>query len=155
MNTSSYSDEKVQRFIGERFLPVRSECFWDNPTPLMEEYGIKWTPTFLIHDPGGREHHRFVGYVPPDDLLAHLGLGIGKIFYDSDRLDEAILQFRTVIERHPGAGATPEAIFLNGVAEYKHTHDARALRRVYDALSGGYPQSEWARRAQPYSSIPL
>ena len=155
MNTGPYSDEKVQRFIEERFLPVRSECDWDHPTPLMEKYGIKWTPTFLVHDSGGKEHHRFVGYVPTDDLFAQLGLGIGKIFYDSDRLDDAIRQFQTVIERHPGAGATPEAIFLRGVAEYKHTQDAKALRRVYEVLSASYPQSEWARRAQPYSAIPL
>ncbi|MGB7971480.1 MAG: thioredoxin fold domain-containing protein, partial [Candidatus Deferrimicrobiaceae bacterium] len=89
MNTGPYSDEKVQRFIEERFLPVRSECSWEKPTPLMEKYGIKWTPTFLVHDSGGKEHHRFVGYVPTDDLFAQLGLGVGKIFYDSDQMDDA------------------------------------------------------------------
>lgn len=155
MDKGPYSDEKVQRFLEERFIPVRSECFWDNPTSLMESYAIKWTPTFLVHGSGGKEHHRFVGYVPKDDLFAHLGLGLGKIFYDTDRLEEAIRQFRTVIERHPGAGPTPEAIFLLGVAEYKHTQDAKPLRRAYDVLSANYPQSEWARRAAPYSTIPL
>ncbi len=154
MNTGPYSDEKVQRFVQERFIPVRSECFWDNPTPLMQKYGIKWTPTFLVHDPEGNEHHRFVGYVPVDDLFAQLGLGIGKIDYDKDRFAEAIGQFQTVIERHPDAGAVPEAIFLKGVAEYKHTRDAKALRRAYDALAAGYPKSEWARRADPYAASP-
>jgi hypothetical protein len=155
MNTGPYSDEKVQRFLEERFIPVRSECFWENPTPLMQKYAIKWTPTFIVHDPEGSEHHRFVGYVPTDDLFAQLGLGLGKIFYDTDRMAEAIGQFQTVVERHPGAGATPEAIFLRAVAEYKHTQDAKALRRAYDVLKAGYPQSEWARRAEPYSAIPL
>src|SRR4030042_94319 len=98
MNTGPYSDEKVQRFVHERFIPVRSRCFWDNPTPLMQKYGIK---------------------------------------------------------RHPEAGAVPETIFLKGVAEYKHTHDAKALRRAYDTLKAKYPQTEWARRADPYSAIPL
>ncbi len=60
-----------------------------------------------------------------------------------------------MIERHPDAGAVPEAIFLKGVAEYKHTRDAKALRRAYDALAAGYPKSEWARRADPYAAIPL
>jgi len=155
MNTGPYSDEKVQRFLEERFIPVRSECFWDNPTPLMEKFAIKWTPTFLVHDPGGKEHHRFVGFVPVDDLFAQLGLGVGKIFYDTDRMEEAIGHFQTVIELHPGAGATPEAVFLRGVAEYKHTKDAKALRRAYDVLTARYPASEWARRAAPYSAIPL
>ncbi len=155
MNTGPYSDEKVQAFILERFIPVRSECFWDKPTPLMQRFGIKWTPTFIVHDADGAEHHRFLGYTPVDDLFAQLGLGLGKIFYDADRMEEAIAQFRTVIERHPRAGVTPEAIFLFGVAEYKRGHDPKALRGVWETLSREYPQSEWTRRAEPYSAIPL
>ena len=153
MNTGPYSDEKVGRFIEENFVPLRSQCFWEPPTDLMKRFGIKWTPTFIVHDPDGGEHHRFVGYVPPDDLYAQLGLGIGKILYDADRMDEAMSQFRTVIERHPDAGATPEAIFLLGVAGYKHAHDPKSLRRAWDTLSARYPQSEWTRRAEPYSAI--
>ncbi len=49
-----------------------------------------------------------MGYVPTDDLFAQLGLGIGKIFYDSDRMDDAIRQFQTVIERHPVRGQLPK-----------------------------------------------
>src|SRR4030067_1999659 len=108
MNTGPYSDEKVQRFVHERFIPVRSECFWDNPTPLMQKYGIKWTPTFLVHDPEGNEHHRFVGYVPADDLFAQLGLGIGKIFYDTDRMGAAIRPFQRALDRDTYARACAE-----------------------------------------------
>jgi tetratricopeptide (TPR) repeat protein len=153
MNTGPYSDEKVQKFLEENFVPLKSQCFWDKPTELMKRYGIKWTPTFMVHDSQGTEHHRFVGYVPSDDLLAQLGLGIGKIYFDSDRIPEAIAQFQKVIEHHPDAGATPEAVYLRGVAEYKQTHDAKALRRAYDTLTKKYPQSEWARRADPYSAL--
>lgn len=155
MNTGPYSDEKVRRFIEDQFIPLKSQCFWDKPTELMEKFGIKWTPTFIIHDSEGKEHHRFIGYVPTDDFMAQLGLGKGKVLFDTDRLDEAIKQFKTVIERHPNAGATPEAVYLLGVVEYKKTHDARALRRSYDTLLEKYPQSEWARRAEPYSEISL
>lgn len=155
MNAGPYSDEKVQEFLEERFVPLKSPCAWEPPTELMKRFGIKWTPTFTVHDPEGKEYHRFVGYVPTDDFFAQLGLGLGKILYDGDRMGEAIAQFQTVIERHPDAGATPEAIFLKGVAEYKHTKDAKALRRVYETLSARYAGSEWARRAEPYSAIPL
>lgn len=155
MNTGPYSDEKVQKFLEEQFIPHRSQCFWDHPTPVMERFGVKWTPTFFILDPDGKDHHRFVGFVPEDDLFANLGLGKGKLLFDADRLDEAIAQFQTVIDRHPKAGPTPEAVFLLGVAGYKKDHDPKALRRAYDALKADYPQSEWARRADPYSAIPL
>lgn len=155
MNTGPYSDEKVRKFLQEQFIPLRSECFWDKPTEPMQRFGIKWTPTFLVLDSDGKEHHRFVGYVPSDDLIASLGLGKGKIFYDTDRMAEAIMRFQTVIDRHPNAGATPEAVFLLGVAGYKHSHDPKELRRAYETLKAKYPQSEWTRRADPYSAIPL
>jgi hypothetical protein len=154
MNTGPYSDEKVQKFIQENFVPLKSQCFWDKPTDLMKKYEIKWTPTFLVHDSDGKEHHRFVGYVPSDDLLAQLGLAKGKIFFNKDRFPEAIEQFQTVMDHHPKAGATPEAVFLFGVAGYKHTHDPKPLRKAYDLLTAKYPQSEWARRADAYSAIP-
>lgn len=155
MNTGPYSDEKIQAFLHEQFIPLRSQVFWDKPTELMRRFGITWTPTFMVLDADGKEHHRFVGYVPVDDLFANLGLGKAKLLFDSDRFDEAMAQFQTVIDRHPEAGATPEAVFLLGVAGYKKTHDAKSLRRAYDSLKAKYPQTEWARRAEPYSAIPL
>jgi hypothetical protein len=153
MNTGPYSEEKVQRFLQDNFVPARIQCFWDKPTEPMRRFGITWTPTFIVLDESGKEHHRFVGYVPSDDLFANLGKG--KIFFDTGRLAEAIMQFSTVIDRHPNAGPTPEAVFLHGVAGYKHTNDARELRKVYETLKEKYPQSEWTRRADPYSAIPL
>src|SRR5574341_722609 len=122
MNTGPYSDAKVQKFLVEEFIPLRSQCYWDKPTELMQEYGVQWTPTFVVHAPDGKEHHRFVGYVPSDDLIAQLGLGIGKIYYDTNRFAEAIDRFKMVIERHPNAGATPEAVFLLGVSGFKQHH---------------------------------
>lgn len=155
MNAGPYSDEKVQRYIEEEFVPLKSQCFWDKQTELMKKFMIKWTPTFLVHDSQGIEHYRFIGYVPVDDFLAHLGLGRGKVFFDRDRYSEAVDQFKSVIEEHAGAGVTPEAVYLLGVAGYRKTHDAKALRRIYDTLTEKYPQSEWARRAGPYADIPL
>jgi len=153
MNAGPYSDEKVKKFIEEEFIPLKSQCFFDKRTELMKEFDIKWTPTLLIHDSNGKEHYRFVGFVPVDDFFAHLKFGKGKVFFNHYRYAEAIAQFETVITQHPNAGVTPEAIFYLGVAEYLKTHDAKALRKVYDTLTSKYPQSEWARRSQPYSQI--
>jgi thioredoxin-related protein len=155
MNTGPYSNEKVQKFIMENFIPLKSQCFWDKPTELMQKFEIKWTPTLIVHDPEGKEHHRMVGYLPPEDLIAQLILAKGKIYFNTDRFPEAIAQFQTVVDQHPNAGAAPEAIFSLGVAEYKRTHDDKFLRQIYDQLTAKYPQSEWARRAEAYSEIPL
>jgi len=154
MNAGPYSDEKVQTFIEEEYVPLKSQCFWKERTELMKQFDIAWTPTFLIQDSGGRVHRKLVGYIPVDDFLAQLKFGKGMVFFEKERHEEAIKWVRKVIEEHPGAGVVPEAIFFLGVAEYKKTHEVSALRRVYDTLSEKYPQSEWARRAQPYSAIP-
>jgi hypothetical protein len=155
MNTGPYSSEEVQKYIEEQFIPTKSECFWDKRTDLMKRFAVKWTPTLLVLDAEGTEHHRVVGYVPSDDFLAHLTLGLGKIAFDRDRYAEAGDHFQAVVDRHPEAGATPEAVFLHGVATYWKTHDAKALRRIYDTLSAKYPQSEWARRSKPYAQVSL
>lgn len=155
MNAGPYSNENVQRFIEKEFIPLKSECSWTRPTELMKKFRVKWTPTLLVHDPEGIEHHRFVGYVPIDDFLGQLGLGKGKVFFDADQYAKAIAWFKSVIEQNPRSGAAPEAIFLLGVAEYKQSHDAKALRRAYDMLSTKYSESEWSRRAEPYSAIQL
>lgn len=155
MNAGPYSDEKFQKYIEEEFIPLKSQCFWDKRTELMKQFDIVWTPTLLIHDPEGKEHYRIVGYVPTDDLLAHLKFGKGKLFFNRHNYADAIAQFKSVIEQHPDAGVAPEAVFFLGVAEYFKTHDAKVLRRAYETLTSKYPQSEWARRAKSYSQIPL
>ena len=155
MNTGPYSDEKVQKFIMGNFIPLKSQCFWDKPTELMQKFEIKWTPTLIVHDPEGKEHHRMVGYLPADNLIAQLILAKGNIYFDTDRLPEAIAQFQTVINQYPDAGAAPEAVYWLGVARFKRTHDPKFLREIYDRLAKRYPQSEWARRAEAYSEIPL
>jgi thioredoxin-related protein len=154
MNAGPYSDEKVRKFIEEEYVPLKSECFWKERTELMKRFNIAWTPTFLFQDSGGKVHGKLVGYMPEDDFLAQLKFGKGIVFFEKERHEEAAKWFSKVIEEHPNAGTTPEAIFFLGVAEYKKTHEAGALRRVYDALAEKYPQSEWARRARPYSAIP-
>ena len=155
MDTGPYSDEKVQRYIEKEFIPVKSQCFWDKRTDLMKQFGISWTPTLLVLDSTGKEHHRVVGFVPVDDFLAHLKLGRGKMFFNRFRFDEALEELTAVADQHPNAGPTPEAIFFLGVAKYWKTHDPKGLRWGYDTLAARFPQSEWARRAQPYKQIPL
>ena len=155
MNTGPYSDEKVQKYIAEEFIPVKSQCLWDKRSELMKQFDIAWTPTLLVHDSTGKEHHRIVGFVPVNDFLAHLKLGKAKMFFNRFRFADAIENFTTVIEQHPDAGAVPEAIFFLGVANYWKSHDPKGLRWAHDTLAARFPQSEWARRAQPYKQIPL
>jgi len=155
MNAGPYSDEKVQKFIEEEFIPLKSQCFFDRRTELMNKFDVKWTPTLLVHDSEGKEHYRIIGFVPVDDFLAHLKFAQGKIYFNDYRYDQAIAKFEAVVRQHPNGGVTPEAIYYLGVSGYLKTHDAKALRRIYDTLTSKYPESEWARRSQAYAQIEI
>ena len=153
MNTVTYSQDAVVDFLVENFIPVRSQCDFTHFTAMMKRYQVKWTPTFVILDPDGREHHRMVGFLPPEDLMAQLQLGKAKMTYDQDRLDRAASDFQVVIDRFPKTAAAEEASFLQGVCHYKHTHQAGELRKAWERLSRDYPQSEWTRKARVYSTL--
>jgi len=153
MNTVTYSQHAVRDFLVENCIPVRSQCDFTHFTAMMKRYQVKWTPTFVILDPDGREHHRMVGFLPPEDFMAQVQLGKAKLYYDQDRLDKAASEFQIVIERFPKTAAAEEAVFLLGVAGYKRSHQAGELRKAWEKLSRDYPQSEWTRKAKVYSTL--
>ena len=102
MNAGPYSNEKVQRYIEEEFIPLKSEVNWKNRTELMKQFSVKWTPTFVIHDSEGKVHGRFIGFVPVDDFLARLALGKGNVYFNDDRFAQAIELYQSVVERSSG-----------------------------------------------------
>ena len=119
----------------------------------MKRYAVKWTPTVIILDSGGEEHHRFVGYLPPEDFIAQIILGKGKAEFDQDNFEQAIQCFQEILVRFPKADAAPEAQYFLGVAKYKANHDPKELKLALEALQREYPNSEWTKKAQVYSLI--
>jgi hypothetical protein len=153
MNTVTYSDERVQDYLNSLFVPVRLHCDFDNPSEEMRRFAVNWTPTFLVLDEEGREHHRTVGFLDPAEFIAQMNLGRAKLDFDRQRLTPAIDKFAEVAESCPSCSAAPEAHYYLGVSRYKQTHDAHALREVWERLSREFPESEWAKKAEPYSQI--
>ncbi len=149
MGAVTYPDQKVEDFINEKMVPL--QVLADNP--LADEFKVKWTPTIVVLDYQGKEHHRTVGFFPPDDFIPNLLLGMGKIDFDADRFDGAVLYFDNLLAEYPQSNSTPEAIYLAGVSRFKSTHDPGPLKKAYEKLKAEYPQSEWTQRAQPYSLL--
>jgi len=121
---------------------------------LVKRYGVKWTPTIIILDLNGNEHHRFIGFLPPEDFAAQLILGKGKTEFDLDHFEEAMQCLREVLVRYPKADAAPEAQYYLGVAKYKASHDPKELKLGLEVLQRDYPNSEWTKKAQVYALIP-
>jgi outer membrane protein assembly factor BamD (BamD/ComL family) len=120
----------------------------------VKRYAVKWTPAIIILDSDGEEHHRFVGYLPPEDFMAQIVFGKGKVEIDLDRFEQAIQCLQEVLVRFPKSDAAPEAQYYLGVAKYKASHDPKELKSGLEILQRDYPNSEWAKKAQVYSLIP-
>ena len=121
---------------------------------MVKRYSVKWTPTIIILDAGGDEHHRFIGFLQPEDFIAQITLGKGKLAFNLDNFDQAIECFREILVGYPKTDAAPEAQYYLGVSKYKASHDPKELKLGLEALQRNYPQSEWTKKAQVYSLIP-
>lgn len=118
--------------------------------PLSSDFNIKWTPTLVTLDANGKEHHRTVGFFPPEELIPSLLLGIAKSYFERERFGEALSTLEELLTDYPKSDAAPEAIYLRGVCRYKSTHDPKPLKGAYEQLQANYPLSEWTKRAYPY-----
>lgn len=139
----------MTHFVDEHFLPARVNVR-EQPEDfkrLGERFGAEWTPTILLLDPTGTERHRIEGFLPADDFMAQLGLGLGRVEFSAGDFAEAERQLREVVARHPDSDAAPEALYWAGVAKYKATNDAAALQETGEAFRQRYQDSAWAKKS--------
>ena len=144
-----YSDPRVVEFVTRHFVPVRVHVKHnaDEFAKLGEKFNAQWTPTILIVDPSGEERHRIEGFLPVDDFLSQLSLGLAKAAFA--RKDHAAAErlYKEVVERYPATDAAPEAQYWTGVARYRATNDAGALKDTAQAFDKRYQESAWAKKA--------
>ena len=116
-----------------------------------EKYAAQWTPTILELDSEGVERHRIEGFLPVDDFLAQLMLGLAKIHFQEQKWGDAQKMFRRVYEELPETDAAPEALYWVGVARYKESGDPTALKETARAFSARYTDSSWAKKASVWT----
>lgn len=137
-------------FITENFVPVKIHIKEQPGT--FDRFGVQWTPTLLVLDSGGVERHRWEGYLPKDDFLAHLELGLAKIAFAHKRFADAEERFRRIVTKYPASAAAPEALYWAGVAKYKATDNPAALKATAEALRSRYQQDIWTTKASVWLS---
>jgi outer membrane protein assembly factor BamD (BamD/ComL family) len=111
------------------------------------ELGVTWTPTILVVSPDGKEQHRVEGFLPADDFLAQLALGLAKAAYNRSEFSEAERRYQDVLSKNPGTESAPEALYWAGVSRYKGTNDATALKETARAFTKRYRDTAWAKKA--------
>jgi hypothetical protein len=144
-----YPDERIEKFITDNFIPVRVHVR-DQAADfkrLGERFDARWTPTTLIVDAQGKERHRIEGFLPADDFLAQLELGLGKLSFAHNDFTDAERRYRRVVDAYPETEAAPEAQYWAGVSRYKGKGEAAALKETARAFDERYQDTPWAKRA--------
>lgn len=147
MGAVTYPNEKVVESIERLTVPI--QVLFDSQ-PLATNFNIQWTPTVITLDQEGKEHHRTVGFLSPEEFIPSLMLGVAKCHFDRKKFSQAIEMLEEILKDYAKSDASPEAVYLRGVALYKNTRSAEPLKDAYKRLQSEYPSSEWAKRAQPY-----
>ena len=144
-----YSDQQVVDFVEKHFVPVRVHVREqkDEFQRLGGRYSAQWTPTILIVDGDGQERYRNEGFLPKDDLLGQLTLGLGHAAFKRSDYAAAERWFRDVDEEYPRTEAAAEAQYWIGVSKYRRTNDASALKETAQAFKERFQDSSWAKKA--------
>lgn len=152
MSADVYPDDRVERFVTERFVPfvpvevhVRDQAN-DYKLPG-EPYGVLATPTTPIQDPYGKERHCIEGFLPADDCLALLAIGATRLDFSGGRFEDAERDFGAITDRYTDTDAAAEAQYWAGVSRYKATNDATAFADTACALRERHQDSTWAKKA--------
>ncbi|MEN6617315.1 MAG: hypothetical protein ABFD12_12225 [Syntrophorhabdus sp.] len=147
MDAVSYPTGSIVEFINKNLIPIRMQS---DQEPFATDFKIKWTPCLIILGADGKEHWRRVGYLPPEQFIPTILVGIARYYFDADKFPEATRHLDMVFKEYPTSDAIPEAIYLAGVIGYKETHNRASLKNAYEKLASRYPDSEWTKRALPY-----
>ena len=139
----------MARFISEQLEPVRVHVREqkDEYKRLSERYDAQWTPTILILESEGEERHRVEGFLPVDDFLSQVALGLSKSAFQRKDYAEAERRYREVVDKFPSTDAAAEALYWAGVSKYKGSNDASALKATRAAFRERYQDTAWAKKA--------
>lgn len=150
MDTVTYPNEKVIGFITEKVIPLQIT----SDHQLAADFNVKWTPSLLILDQNGNEHHRTVGFMGGEELISSILLGIGNAHFNKNEFTEALECYDAILADYTECDAAQESLFQKGVSLYKKTNDPKPLKEAYNNLLEKYPGSQWTKRAYPYRLIP-
>jgi hypothetical protein len=144
-----YPDPRVAQLIDGNFVPVRVHVKEqaDDFKRLGGKFGAQWTPTILVLNSSGEERHRIEGFLPVDDFMAQIQLGLAKSAFARGDFADAERRFRDVVETFPSTEAAPEGLYWAGVSRYKGANDATALAQTAASFKQRYQDTSWAKKA--------
>ncbi len=116
MGAVTYPNDKVVKFVDYNFVPVQIES---SNTALMNQFNVTWTPAIFVLDADGKEAHREVGFLPPEEFIPKFMVAKGKCYFNAGQYPEAQGMFEEALSDYPDSAAAAEAVFFMGVSRYQ------------------------------------
>jgi len=139
-----YPAPEVTALIDEELIPVRIHI--KEQPRMWHRFRIRWTPTVMILASDGFELRRTEGFLPTEDFLGRLQLGL--CYAAADRKDWPTAErWFTEASGQSDADAAAEGLYFVGVARYSAGHDPKELADTYRAFQTRYEHTSWAKRA--------
>ena len=139
----------MESFINGNFIPVKIHIKEQPKT--FERFGAQWTPTIQVLDPDGTKRHQFEGFLPPDDFLAQLKIGLAHSAFARQQWKEAESRYEDIVKALPSTDAAAEALYWLGVSRYKDSGDGAFLQQTAEAFKTRYHDSTWAKKASVWA----
>ena len=144
-----YPDSRVVKFVDEHFVPVRVHVKEnaDEFKRLGEQFGAQWTPTILAVDAGGKERHRIEGFLPLEDFLPQLMLGVAHLKFANGDFAGAEKMYDEIVRAYAASDVAAEGQYWAGVSRYKATGDPAALKETARKFSERFQDTSWAKKS--------
>jgi hypothetical protein len=139
----------VSKFIEENFVPVKFHVK-DNAEGFAR-FGAEWTPTILVVDTNEKEQHRIEGFLPKNDFIAQLKLGLAHAARSGNDFVSAERLYRELASDETNRDVAAESLYWAGVARYKATNDGSALADTAKAFTERFTDTPWAKKASVWS----
>jgi hypothetical protein len=144
MDTVAYRDAKLQDVLARKTVPVRLNILKERDAA--KSFRAIWTPTVMFLDADGREHHRFLGYHPPQDFAGVVLLTAGQAAFGAGKIDDAQTCFDEIVTAFGDSESAPEATYWRGVCAFKKTKNTQPIYDACRDIVRRYPHHFWAKK---------
>lgn len=150
LEATTYQDPRVATTLNEEFIPVLYNARQpdDNFERLNGMAAYIFSPVLIIRAADGAELRRTTGYLPPEDMLLELQLGLGLNALHKREWEAAFHLLDVGVREHVTARNLPEALWWRGVAAYRKSGNSLLeLAEAWAPLVREHRETAWADRA--------
>jgi len=136
--------EAVAEEVAGQVVPARVNVLTERD--LTKRMRVPWTPTFVFVDGEGLEHHRFIGYLPPDEFAAQIHLAGARAAFNRGAWEESARRYAHIAEKFPQTDAAPESVYWIGVCDFKRTKNVERIYEQCRETARRYPTHIWGKK---------